>query len=313
MRCRDDYKRKINNKLLRYSYILELPVTLSVMPNSLDIEVTNKCMLNCIKCPRNIMDRAVGQMSLELFKSIIDQSYPYIYFSWLHLFGDPILNPKLPDMIRYASEKGIKCGISTNGIALNEKVAKEISLAGTDTIIISIDALSEKTYSKIRKGGNFKKVIENTEKFLILPERRLIKNTIIQMIDMEVNHEEVDKFIDRWQGPDRIVNIKTEDSWAGCYKINKKTPNVKRFPCKKLWERLTIDWEGNISICCRDYKMKMNLGNVKEDSLKKIWNGNKMRKYRRSMVMNNFEDISLCRNCDEWIYSDDKYKNYVSY
>lgn len=309
----DKLKRKINTKLLGFSYNFRLSRTLALMPNSLDIELTNRCNLTCPKCPRSNMGRPQGDMSIELFKRVIDSSFPYIYFSWLHLFGEPLLNSDVINVISYASGKNVACGISTNATALNEVLAKKLCRSGLDTIIFSIDATTRKTYKKIRPGGNFDEVVENTERFLNLPERKNIKHTIIQMIRMKINQHEVDDFIKKWKGSDRSVHIKEETSWAGYFKNKRQSDSIQPFPCRKLWDRLTVDWQGNVSICCRDFKMKVNLGNIETKQLSKIWNSNKMIALRKSLIKNDLENVPLCKNCDEWIFSNNQYKNYESY
>ena len=292
---RDKLKRKLNNKLLYYSYKFKLARTLALMPNSLDIELTNRCNLKCPGCPRGDMNRPPGDISFDLFKKIIDASYPYIYFAWLHLFGEPLLNKNVIKMIRYASNNHVACGISTNATFLNHDFSKKLCQSGVDTIIFSIDASTKDTYKKIRKGGNFDQVIQNTEEFLNLSERKNIRHTIIQMIRMESNSHEVDEFIKKWKGPNRRVHIKEEDSWAGHFKTNINRNQIKRFPCHKLWERLTIDWQGNASICCRDFKMQVKVGNIAKDSFTDIWNGNKMVHLRKALIKNQLGEILLCK------------------
>ena len=182
-----------------------------------------------------------------------------------------------------------------------------------DTIIFSIDASTSKTYNKIRPGGNFDQVIENTDRFLNIPERKNIKHTIIQMIRMKNNQHEVDDCIKKWKGSDRSVHIKEETSWAGYFKNKNWASVIQPFPCGKLWERLTIDWQGNVSICCRDYKMKINLGNISTQPLRKIWNNKQMIALRKSLINNELEDVPLCKSCDEWIFTDRRYKNFELY
>ena len=313
MNGKDRIKRKVNNKLLRVSYNLRLSRTLAAMPNSLDIELTNRCNLNCPKCPRGSMGRPEGDMSVDLFKNIIDSSFPYIYFSWLHLFGEPLLNSNVLEMIQYASRKGVACGISTNATTLDEKLSKELCRSGLDTIIFSIDATTKKTYKRIRPGGSFNRVIKNTENFLNLPERKNIKHTIIQMIQMNGNQNEVDGFIKKWKGSDRSVHIKQETSWAGYFKNKSQLNSIKHFPCSKLWERLTVDWQGDVSICCRDYKMQTKLGNITTQPFTKIWNSKQMFDLRKALIKNELENVPLCKSCDEWIFSSQKYKNFESY
>ena len=309
----DKLKRKLNNRLLLYSYKLKFPKTLAIMPNSLDIELTNRCNLKCPGCPREDMNRPQGDMSFDLFKKIIDASYPYTYFAWLHMFGEPLLNNNVLKMIRYASKNYFACGISTNATVLNKDFAKKLCLSGLDTIIFSIDATTKKTYKKIRTGGNFNQVVKNTEQFLNLPERKNIRHTIIQMIRMENNDHEVDEFISKWKGSDRSVHIKEEESWAGHFNIKNNRNPIKRFPCRKLWERLTIDWQGNASICCRDFQMQVKIGNVEKDSLSDIWNGHRMVQFRKALIKNQLDDVYLCKMCNEWVFTGTRFTNFESY
>jgi radical SAM protein with 4Fe4S-binding SPASM domain len=130
---------------------------------------------------------------------------------------------------------------------------------------------------------------------------------------MESNLQEVDDFINKWKGSNRNVHIKEEDSWAGYFKSKNQSESVTRFPCRKLWDRLTIDWQGNVSICCRDFRMRNNLGNIKSEIFSKIWNGDKMISLRKSIINNNLDDIPLCKSCNEWVFSDPRYKNCESY
>ena len=46
---------------------------INAKPIELILEITNACNLSCIMCPRVNMQRKVGYMDFELFKSIINQ------------------------------------------------------------------------------------------------------------------------------------------------------------------------------------------------------------------------------------------------
>lgn len=47
-------------------------IELDYPPDIIDIELTNKCTLNCLICPRNQMTRPVGLIEESLFKEIVD-------------------------------------------------------------------------------------------------------------------------------------------------------------------------------------------------------------------------------------------------
>ena len=87
-------------------------------------------------------------------------------FNWR---GEPLLNPKIYDYIKYAKEKGIlETIINTNATNLTEKIEKLIK-SGLDLIIYSFDGGSKETYEKMRPGrfkqNSFEKVYGNIKNF----------------------------------------------------------------------------------------------------------------------------------------------------
>src|SRR3990167_10235450 len=92
-------------------------------PNSIDIELTNACNLNCIMCPRTTsMQRPIGMMDFDLFQKIVDEAVKYGTKAFsLHVFGESLLYPKIFEAISYIKnkDKNISITLSTNGTLLN--------------------------------------------------------------------------------------------------------------------------------------------------------------------------------------------------
>lgn len=61
---------------------------------------------------------------------------------------------------------------------------------------------------------------------------------------------------------------------------------------------MSVCWNGNVVPCCYDYDEKYILGNVKDQSLAAIWNGEPMRRLRNEFLENNVTN-NLCKNCPE--------------
>ena len=66
-------------------------------------------------------------------------------------------------LIKQLSIGQILTGLITNGTLLNNKKITELESSEVDEIIISLDAFSEKTYNKTRRGLNFPKILENID------------------------------------------------------------------------------------------------------------------------------------------------------
>ncbi len=61
--------------------------------------------------------------------------------------------------------------------------------------------------------------------------------------------------------------------------------------CTRPWDSLEIHEEGEVKVCCWS---KINIGNIKEQSLKKIWNGEQIQMMRHNMLAGNLD--SICRS-----------------
>ncbi|MEO1227344.1 MAG: radical SAM protein [Myxococcota bacterium] len=141
------------------------------------VEVSGVCNLKCPSCPTGALSnrgRANGLMTAEMFRSIVDKilvespsgSKSHLwFFNW----GEPLLNPDLPEMIRYAREHGLETMVSSNlnhGRGLEEMVA-----AGPSTLKLSISGFTEETYSRTHRRGNLEKLKANMQKLSELVER----------------------------------------------------------------------------------------------------------------------------------------------
>ena len=80
----------------------------SFYPIALCIESTAKCNLSCTMCPgTDLLTLGKGNMDFGLYKKIVDAVNPV--FLTLAQFGEPLLHPKIVEMVRYARNKKWLC------------------------------------------------------------------------------------------------------------------------------------------------------------------------------------------------------------
>lgn len=267
------------------------------------IELTNHCNSACIFCPHRLMTRKKEHMKFETFKKIIDEikNYPQ-GLVWTHLFGEPLLHPQLIEFIKYAKNVGVRIGVSTNCMLLDKKMSKKLLDTNLDNIILCLDAYISSTYEKLRVGLDYFKVVKNIENFLKLKEDRKKPYVQLQFVENYLNKKEINEFKFYWKGTkgiDEIIILPSKD-WAG--QVDKKFDSIgfrKRNPCSIIWKYLAIHSDGNVTICCTDYDAKIKLGNVNNESLKDIWNGEKLKKLREMQLKGNYIN-GLCDICNEW-------------
>src|SRR3972149_1506699 len=109
------------------------------LPIRLWIEPTPFCNLKCPMCPQSddrITDVTKGKtyMDLELYKKIIDEAADHVYDINLAHRGESTFHKSLPEMIRYAADKGIKTRLHTNATILNENMSRALLDSGLDLL-----------------------------------------------------------------------------------------------------------------------------------------------------------------------------------
>lgn len=128
-------------------------------PSRLIVEISNKCNFNCEICFLLQQNSPVAKsfMTLSEFTKV-KELLPLLDSLVFSGFGEPLLNPELIEMVRFAKgemKNNSTLGIQTNGYLLTEEKANALVKNGLDNIIISVDTL---------KGGFECHSLENAEK-----------------------------------------------------------------------------------------------------------------------------------------------------
>ncbi len=280
----------------KYQHVTKFPL-------HLDIEVTSVCNLKCIMCFQTLNPPKPGFIKWDLFKKIIDEgSKKGLCSIKLNWRGEPLLHPKIVEMVGYAKKKGIiDVQFNTNGQLLDKRKVDGFIKIGIDRIILSIDGASKETYEKIRKGGSYPKLLKNVE-YLIKRKKELssVKPFIrVQMVVTKENRHEVDKFVKFWTP--KVDEVFTNPEIE--YRNNKPaTENVKvlgRKPCSQLWQRLAISYDGQVMMCCGDWRMKNILEDVNKQSISSIWHGKKLNHIRKLHKNLKHYLVLACKDCFE--------------
>lgn len=286
-----------NRARLNYAY-LSGGSAVRALPTEITIEPTNRCTLSCVMCPRRKMTRSIGHMDISLFKKIINEAAGFAEIIDLDLYGESTLHPRLGRMIGLAHECGLKTLLSTNMVRMPEKMMRTLLDSGLDMLYISIDGAKRETYERIRRGAGYEDVVANTKWFLSLKGRSK-PYTTVQMIYMQPNAGEGREFLAQWRdsGADevRLKPYLTLD--RGQNGLSTTPPVGQSKPCIMPWRRLVVCWDGRVVPCCNDYDALHVVGDVNEQSLKEVWNSEKMRSLRKLHAGGRKDKVALCRGC----------------
>ena len=123
--------------------------------------MTRRCNLKCMHCYSASADIDYpDELTTDEGKKLIDDlaafGAPVILFSG----GEPLLRPDLLKLAQYATDKGMRAVISTNGTLITREIAAKLKTIGLSYVGVSLDGL-EKTHDRFRgTKGAFEKAME---------------------------------------------------------------------------------------------------------------------------------------------------------
>ena len=287
------------------------------LPLRLWIETASCCNLRCVMCPnKDVAAADKGLMPLALFQKIIDQARHFALDVNLHHRGEPLMNPALFDMIRYAKAARLKVRFHTNGALLDEVKVRRLLEAGPDLVSFSFDGFTRETYERVRVGAVFEKTRDNILRLVALRRKLDLKKPYVVIEKIRFRNRDAEgtpgavqalrrQFLDA--GVDEIIE-KEEYVWAepgpparntalqapqagGCGM--ERSYSICTFP----WYAMVICADGTVVPCPQDFHAVMKLGNARETPLEKIWNGTAYRQLRAQFAAD-IEALTLCRQCD---------------
>ncbi len=291
------------------------------MPISISVEPTTSCNLRCPECPSGLREfsRPTGMLQQNFFETTINQIYKKTAYLIFYFQGEPYLNPKFLEMVKYASDKNIYTATSTNAHYLNSENAKKTIESGLKRLIISIDGTTQETYEQYRIGGDLEKVIEGTKNIVhwkkelksktphvvfqylvVKPNEHQIKDAEKLANELGVNEIKFKtaQIYDYENGSELIPTIEKYSR----YKKNKndkyEIKNELLNHCWRLWHSTVITWDGLIVPCCFDKDAKHQLGDLKEKSFVSVWKSEQYNNFRSS-VLRSRSEIDICKNCTE--------------
>jgi len=271
----------------KHNLILGTPVTAH-------IDLTDRCNHRCFFCGSQYQLNFdyTQELSGEKWVDIIEQ-LP-IQAIVMCGGGDPLMHRSFTTVARYCLNKGLRCGLITNGQLWNDEVTKVASKF--DWVRISIDASTQETYEKQRGvkdniqnvfvrhvpppvvyGANFVvtkynfREIADFARIIKLsgfdncrfvfpfphdPELKGYSNEVISQLEEAKSHSD-DDFTVFASHMERLTGKEAKNTFTTCYYSS---------------IALTIDASGNMYTCCQ---LKLNqrgiMGNLLESSFSDIW------------------------------------------
>lgn len=291
-------------------------------PISISFEPTTSCNLRCPECPSGLraFTRPTGMLQKDFFRETIDDIHKDLLYLIFYFQGEPYLNPDFLEMVKYAHNKGIYTATSTNAHYLTDEKAKKTVESGLDRLIISIDGTTQDVYQQYRVGGKLDKVLEGARNIVKWKKELNSKTPFIffQFLVVKPNEHQIEevKKLGTEIGVDqvRFKTAQVYDYENDPHNLIPKNNKYSRYKkdrdgkmqvksgltnrCWKLWHANVITWDGLVVPCCFDKDAMHQLGNLKNQSFRQVWNNDNYRQFRKEL-MTSRKNIDICANCSE--------------
>lgn len=303
-----------------------------------NIETTNLCNMKCVMCPRTtLMSRPIVELNMKTYEKVVDQIRPWSSSEWhkwenfvsdkylikknemsenhfflyiiprvivLHGYGAPLLDKHIVERVKLLTDKGIQSYFSCNPANIKLDKTREIFKAGLNYIKFSIESVDDLKHKKIRgEASNFS---DSYDKIIQLINENYDTKIVVTMLDLNQNSQlkEYENLVEKFRDFDNVyIYLKSQDClW---YNDTGATTNSIHWiePCQFAWSSMTIKSDGMATQCVEDYNNDIVLGDANEDSLYKIWNGEKYKNFRKSHLTK--KGIDRCTNrCDMKLLGD---------
>ncbi len=190
---------KVLNLSLTKHHFLSRSTTLISRPFGLTVDSSNVCNLACPGCVHShfakehgLFQWKPGMLSEDRWAGFMERYGPYALQVMFYNYGEPLLNPNTPNIIRLAKRYLVQTMLSTH-MSVSRFDAEAYVKSGLDYIIFSIDGATQPVYERFRKKGNIDLVYRNIVK-LVEAKIKLGKRTPVtcwQYLAFEHNAHEV--------------------------------------------------------------------------------------------------------------------------
>lgn len=268
------------------------------------LEITNVCNLSCAFCPGT--RREPGFLSPENFRRLAERLRPHTQYLYLHLMGEPLLHPRLGEILRQAERLDFRVMITTNGTLLGERCNLLCDSPAVEKVSVSLHSFE----GNGREGltDYLTQCLDFSQRAAKAGKRCALRLWNLDGADTQGAHRcngEILEVLERtfpkpWregrQGTTLAPNIFLEwgekFDWPDLAALPKDSPGF----CYGLRDQVGVLWDGTVVPCCLDHEGDIPLGNLYQQTLEEI-----LASSRAQAIYNGFSQgravEELCRRC----------------
>lgn len=299
------------------------------LPLCVSLEASDICNFRCVMCHQGNPDfhlykQANQNMELSLFQKCVRELTDWcgevnqkIKLIKLYVLGEPLVNSNIVKMVHIIKEADIcnEIEITSNASLLSDEIGKGLVDYGLDIFRASIYSVDPKRNEEITRSCFKPDVIrENIMKMRAYRDQQGKQKPFIsaKMIDsyskenelffqkykMVADEAYLDKIMDD-SGNGELIKYYYKENCEKAFSDQKRTRiTSERKSCKYPFTHMTIKSNGQVVVCCADWKLKTLVGDVNISGLQEIWNSKELYDFRCMTLLTKSQGNELCRNCE---------------
>jgi radical SAM protein with 4Fe4S-binding SPASM domain len=246
------------------------------------------------------------KMDMGLYEKIIGDVEEMGRLKALKLFGygEPMLHPELPRMVELGKTISDRVEFTSNLTALTETMARGLIDAKLDYLRCSIYSTNQEAHEKFTQV-KFKidRIYENLRRLRELRDEAGSDYPFIYVKMFEtITDAEAEIFREKYKDIADEIAFEIIHNMSGYDNVEEKLgiPIPIRTPhrvCPLSFYQTAIGSNGDVTVCCIDWSFSSKVGNIREQSLSEIWNGEKLRKFHIDTLEGRGREYASCTNC----------------
>jgi organic radical activating enzyme len=267
----------------------------------MNIEITNNCNFGCPHCPRNDLNegRGLGFMPMPIFEKIVNEITGQVSLVKLIGLGEPSLHPELGAMMRLLKNNRIKVILYTNGTLFERHPAEEILAWAADELVVSIDGTDERSFARLRVGGDLQKLKANLAQFR--SRRAMAKGPTPRI---EVRHvimpSETPAML-------RLFSAYWRNGLADTVKYcflgtpyDKPRQVARQRPaCRDIRREMHVRFDGRVPLCGYDGHREW-IGSLAKSGVGEVWRTHRLDEVRELHGKRDLTALPFCKTCQFW-------------
>lgn len=278
-------------------------------PRSAKVELTARCDLQCVFCAAQNHPRSGEDMSPYLYRQIASR-LRHLGVTDLGLFyiGESFLCDWLPEAIAYAKKV---CGyprafLTTNGLSATPERVRECLAAGLDSLKFAFNWADPEQFEDVtgRSGRRYSTILEHLAAARRIRDEHekntghrctLTASTVVydenQQTRMAHALAAINPLVDEHYWLPLFGRCVPRDALPAHTAAARKP-----LPCATLFTELHVTHDGHLSACSLDGSPRFHIGNLKDDSVGRLWHSAAFQRLRRAHLKGDVRG-TVCEKC----------------